>query len=130
MRTRFIAATLGGALSLMVASTALAMDCTNASKSSPSAGAQVLLDAATGEVLWSTPGLAQRVRQGLVDPVTGDGFHGIIAFDLDGDGLADVSTWAGVGPDGHEIPLHAQLNGPACRGLTSVGVFLSECHGQ
>jgi hypothetical protein len=130
MRSRLIAATLGGGLSLILASTALAMDCTNASRSSPYAGAQVVVDAQTGEILWMTPGLLHRVQQGLIDPATGAGFHGIVAFDLDGDGVADVSTWMGVGPDGDEIPINAQLNGPACRGLTSIGVFLTQCQGR
>jgi hypothetical protein len=80
--------------------------------------------------LWATPGALNRVAQGLVDPATGAGFHGIIAFDLDGDGAADVSSWFGVGPVGDEIPAVAQLNGPVCRGLTNLGLYLTECHGQ
>jgi hypothetical protein len=130
MRSRLISAALGSALSLMVASATLAMDCTNASKSRPEAGAQVLVDSQSGEILWTTPGLVHRLQQGLVDPITGAGFRGIIAFDLDGDGDADASTWLGVGPNGEEIPVVAQLNGPACRGLTSIGLLISECQGQ
>lgn len=78
--------------------------------------------------IYVTPGLAKRIEQGLVDPETGEGFHGIVAFDLDGDGEADASTWFGVGPDG-EIPLEAQFKGPACRGLTNIGIYLTECVG-
>jgi hypothetical protein len=69
---------VGGGLlaSLLIASSALAFECTNASKSDPAAGAQVLTDAATGEILWATPGLMQRIERGLIDPYSGEGFHG------------------------------------------------------
>ncbi len=59
-------------------------------------------------------------------PITGAGFHGLIAFDADGDGNADYSTWIDVGPDG-EVPLVAQLSGPACRGLTNLFIYFTEC---
>jgi len=113
--------------SILLAAPVLAHECTNASKSDPMAGAQVLIGT-EGQILWITQGGLHRVEQGLVDPTTGDGFRGIIAFDLDGDGVADVSTWFGVGPDG-EIPLAAQFHGPACRGLTNIGVYLEQCLG-
>jgi hypothetical protein len=126
---RNVAATfLAVAASLVLASSVLAMDCTNASKSDPAAGAQILIGS-SGQILWVTPGLAQRFEQGIVDPDNGAGFHGLIAFDLDGDGVADISTWVGVGPEGNEIPKVAQLNGPACRGLTSIGLYFTECLG-
>lgn len=128
MRSRMTAAILGVAASLVLASSALAGDCFNASKSDPAAGAQVLIGS-SGQILWTTEGLAKRVQQGLVDPGTGEGFHGIVAFDIDGDGIADASTWFGVGPDGTEIPEGAQLNGPACRGLTSIGIYFAQCLG-
>jgi hypothetical protein len=113
--------------SLVVASSALAFECTNASKSDPTAGAQVVFGSA-GQILYITEGLAKRVEQGLVDPNTGEGFHGVVAFDITGDGVADASIYFGVGPDG-EIPLEAQFHGPACRGLTNIGILLSECIG-
>jgi hypothetical protein len=121
---------VGGGLlaSLLIASSALAFECTNASKSDPAAGAQVLTDAATGEILWATPGLMQRIERGLIDPDSGEGFHGQVALDLDSDGMADVSLYFGVGPDG-EIPLEAQYRGPACRGLTNIGLLLEQCLG-
>jgi hypothetical protein len=121
---------VGGGLlaSLLIASSALAFECTNASKSDPAAGAQVISDAATGEILWATPGLLQRLERGLIDPNSGEGFHGQIALDLDGDRVADVSLYFGVGPDG-EIPLEAQFRGPACRGLTNIGLLLEQCLG-
>jgi hypothetical protein len=128
MRRPIIATILSLVASLAIASSALAVDCMNASKSDQAAGAQVLFDLTTGEIVWMTPGAAQRFEQGLVGP-EGEGFHGLIAFDFDGDGLADVSTWVGVGPDGNEVPEGAQLNGPACRGLTDIGVYFTECLG-
>jgi hypothetical protein len=129
MRRPFTATFLGVVISLAIASSAVAMDCTNASKSDPTAGAQIVIDATTGNVVWIAQGLAERLVRGVVDPSSGEGFHGIIALDLDGDGIADVSTWVGVGPDGEEIPVTAQINGPACRGLTSIGIYFSECTG-
>jgi hypothetical protein len=127
MRTRITAAILGVAASLVLASSALASDCINVSKSDQADGAQVLIDGTTGEIVWITEGLATRLEQGVVDPETGEGFHGLIAFDADGDGDADFSTWFGVGPDGTEIPIEAQLMGPACRGLTSIGIYFTQC---
>jgi hypothetical protein len=105
----------------------MAHECTNASKSSPAAGAQVVIGV-NGEILFATSGVLARIEQGLIDPVTGDGYRGIIAFDIDGDGVADASTWFGVGPDG-EIPLVAQFKGPACKGLTNIGIYLTQCVG-
>ena len=115
--------------SLSIASSALGHECTNASKSDPAAGAQVLHRATTGEIVWMTEGLANRLAQGLIDPGSGEGFHGLIAFDIDGDGIADFSTWIGVGPDG-EVPLVAQLSGPACRGLTNLFLYFTVCLGS
>ena len=127
MRTSIIASALGVLASLAIATSALATDCTNASKSDPAAGAQILIDGNTGALLWATPGVIERLHRGVIDPNTGVGFHGLIALDVNGDGLADVSTWFGVGPDGEEIPLNAQLKGPACRGLTNVGIYFAQC---
>jgi hypothetical protein len=115
--------------SLLIASSAFAHECINASKSDQAAGAQALIDANTGEVIWMTEGLANRLEQGVVDPVTGEGLHGLIAFDATGDGIADFSTWVEVGPDG-EVPLVAQLSGPACRGLTNLFLYFTVCQGS
>jgi hypothetical protein len=128
MRRPVAATFMGVVTAFTIASSALAMDCTNASRGDPAAGAQALVDLTTGEVVWTTPGLAQRLELGLIGP-DAEGFHGLVAFDFDGDGVADFSTWLGVGPDGDEIPTNAQLNGPACRGLTSIGIYFSECLG-
>jgi hypothetical protein len=123
---RRIAAVVAGAVaSLLIAGSALGFECTNASKSDPAAGAQIVIGP-TGEVIFITPGLQQRLERGVIDPDTGEGFHGQIAFDVDGDGSADASIYLGVGPDG-EIPLEAQFRGPACRGLTNIGILLTQC---
>ena len=111
--------------SVLVAGPALAHECINASKKDQSAGAQVIFGA-NDEVLFISKGLENRIAQGIVDFDTGAGFHGLIAFDIDGDGLADASTWFGVGPEG-EIPLEAQFRGPACRGLTNIGIYFEQC---
>ena len=120
---------LGVLASLAVASTALATDCVNASKPQ-AAGVKVLFDAQTGGIAWTTPGVARQIELRLIDPVTGEGFHGIVGVDFDGDGVADLSSWVGVGPDGQAIPDVAQFNGPACRGLTTMETYLSECVGD
>ena len=127
MSKRILGVVGGVVASLALASSAMAFECTNVSKSDPAAGAQVLIGP-TGEILWTTKGLANRVAQGLVDPATGEGFRGVVAFDFDGDGVADASTFIGVGPDG-EIPLEAQFRGPACRGLTNLGIYFTQCVG-
>ena len=90
-----------------------------------SAGVQAIIDLTTGEVEWSTPGLANRFARGLVDPDTGEGFHGVIGLDFDGDGVVDVSTFI-VGPE-DELPEVAQTNGPACSGITNIGTYFTEC---
>ena len=127
MNRRILATFAGVLASLLLASSAMAHECTNASKSSPAAGAQIIFGV-NGQILFATPGVLARIEQGIVDPASGAGFHGMIAFDFTGDGFADASTWFGVGPDG-EIPLQAQFNGPACKGLTNVGICLSQCVG-
>lgn len=128
MRKAVRGITLGVLASVMVTSNALAFHCVNASKE-PGAGAQIVLNLATGELVWTTTGLASRFDQGLVDPATGEGFHGLLGFDFEGDGTVDATTWIGVGPDGTEIPSQAQINGPACRGVTNFETLFTECLG-
>jgi hypothetical protein len=129
MRRPLTATFLGIVTSLLIASSALAHECINASKSDQAAGAQALIDGNTGEILWMTQGLANRLAQGAVDPATSEGFHGLVAFDYTNDGIADFSTWIDVGPDG-EVPLVAQLSGPACRGLTNLFLYFTLCQGS
>jgi len=115
-----------GAFALLVgAGPAFAHECVNASKQNQAAGVQIVIDANTGEAVWVSNGLAHRIDQGLIDPDTGAGFSGLVGFDLDGDAVADVSTFI-VGPE-MEIPEQAQFNGPACHGITNIEVFFSQC---
>ena len=121
------AAVAAGAGVLLAAGPSLAHECVNASKKNQAAGVQVVIDAETGDIVWTTNGVANRLAQGLIDPVTGEGFQGLLGFDLDGDGAVDVSTWI-VGPN-DEIPLNAQFNGPACKGVTNIETWFAECIG-
>ncbi|HEX5994951.1 MAG TPA: hypothetical protein VFY84_07410 [Jiangellales bacterium] len=116
-----IAATTG---LLAAAGPAWAHECVNASKNQ-SAGVQIVIDGNTGEIVWLSNGLQERIEQGLVNPLTGEGFSGLIGFDLNGDGTADVSTFI-VGSN-MELPAQAQFNGPACHGITNVEVFFTQC---
>ena len=125
MKRHLLAGFAGAVASILLAAPVLAHECTNASKSDPTAGAQLVFGT-NNQLLYISRGLATRIEQGVVDFATGEGFHGLIAFDIDGDGVADLSTWIGVGPEG-EIPLEAQFHGPACRGLTNIGIYLQQC---
>lgn len=121
--TRVCLAGLAAASAIVLtAGPALATECVNASKLQE-AGIQVLLGP-TG-IEWSTPGITKRISQGLINPDTGEGFHGLVGFDFDGNGTLDFQTYV-VGPD-DEIPELAQFNGPACHGITNVGIYFTEC---
>jgi hypothetical protein len=109
---------------LAAAGPAWAHECGNADKNQ-AAGVQVVIDVNTGAVVWVSNGLQQRIDQGLVDPNTGEGFSGLLGFDLNSDGTADVSTYI-VGPDA-EIPEEAQFNGAACHGVINIEVFFAQC---
>ena len=126
MRRITLSAIAAVAMSLALATSVLAIDCANASKNQ-AAGVLAVIDIDTGAPVWISDGLQQRIDHGVIDPATGEGLHGLIGLDVDGDGISDASTWVGVGPDGDEIPFTAQENGPACRGLTSVFVYLTTC---
>ena len=113
-----------GSAIVLAAAPSLAHECVNASKPA-AAGVQVILGPSGVE--WSTPGLAARIAAGLVNADTGEGFHGLIGFDFDGDGVLDFQTYI-VGPD-DEIPEMAQFNGPACKGITNVETYFAQCVG-
>lgn len=108
---------------MLSAGPSLAHECVNASKNG-GAGAQIVFGS-TGDVEWVSQGLQKRIDAGLVDPESGDGFHGLIGLDLNDDGTADLTTWI-VGPNG-EIPEQAQYNGPVCRGVTNMELYFTQC---
>jgi hypothetical protein len=129
LRNRLRRPLLVGAAAVAVvglgAAPAMAHQCVNASKKNQSAGVQVVFDAETFEPVWMTKGMENRIAQGQVDLESGEGFHGLIGIDFDGDGAADVATYI-VGPTG-EIPLKAQYNGPTCKGIVNMETFMTEC---
>lgn len=109
---------------LLAAAPVAAHQCTNASKKDPASGAQVIIGA-DDNVVWATQGVMNRIEQGLINPDTGEGFHGIIGFDFDGDLVVDFATYI-VGPN-DEIPLPAQMNGATCKGIVNVETYFSQC---
>jgi hypothetical protein len=112
------------AAAILAAGPALAGHCMNADKNQ-AAGVQVVIDGNTGAIVWISTGLQQRIDQGLVNPATGEGFHGLLGFDFDGDAVADLSTFI-VGPN-FALPEQAQLNGAACHGVISIEAFFTQC---
>lgn len=116
-----------GALATVAALTlsagpALAHECINPNKQAV-AGAQIVFGET--EILYISKGLQNRIDQGLVDLDSGEGFSGLIGFDMDGDGVGDLTTWI-VGPTG-EIPESAQYNGAACYGVINIDDWFEEC---
>ena len=110
------------ALFFTAASPAMAHECVNANKNQ-AAGVQIVFNADTFVPVWISAGLQKRIDQGLVNPETGSGFHGLLGFDLNGDSIADITTFI-VTPNG-EIPLQAQLNGALCHGIVNIGDYFA-----
>lgn len=102
-----------------------AHECVNASKKDQAAGAQIVFSG--DEISYITPGLMKRIESGQVDLETGEGFHGIVGIDFDGDGVVDFSTYI-VGPGG-EIPQNAQDNGAECQGIVNIETYFTACQG-
>ncbi|GAB3619325.1 hypothetical protein GCM10027417_05850 [Glutamicibacter endophyticus] len=113
------------AVLMLVAGSALAHECVNASKVNQAAGVQVVIDDESGEVVWATRGVLNRIAQGIINPETGEGFSGLIGFDVNGDQVADLATWI-VGPNG-EIPQQAQYGGATCSGVVNIEVWFEQC---
>ena len=86
-------------------------------------GRQAVLDLNTFQIVFVSNGLQQRIDQGLVNLQTGEGFSGLIGFDLDSDGVADLTTFI-TGPT-FAIPEQAQTNGAACHGIVSIEAFFT-----
>ena len=81
--TRMLVGSVAVATALIAsAGSALATECANADKP-VDAGVQVVIG--PEGVVWATPGLEKRFGKGLVDPATGEGFHGLVGFDVDGE---------------------------------------------
>ena len=108
----------GSVVAGLVLTTGLAgaHECTNANKP-PGAGAQIVIDGNTDAVVSATKGLTNRFDRGLIGP-DGEGFHGIVGIDIDGDGQADFSTYI-VTPNG-ELPTQAQQNGSSDHGIINL----------
>jgi hypothetical protein len=125
MRTPIKALLVAGATTVMVftSSAAFGHECINASRNGV-AGAQLVLGQ-NDEPIWISNGLQHRIDQGVVDFETGEGFHGLVGFDIDGDGVGDLATWI-VGPN-DELPDQAQWNGPTCKGVTNIEAWFEEC---
>jgi hypothetical protein len=109
---------------LIAAGPVWAGHCTNADKNA-AAGVQAVIDINTGAIVWISKGLQQRIDQGLVNPDTGEGFRGLLGFDLDGDAVADLTTFI-VTPN-FAIPEQAQMRGAPCHGVISIETFFTEC---
>ena len=103
------------------AGTALADHCTNIQRDmhDPSKGVQVIINGTDGSIEWANTGVVNRVGQGLIDPATGEGFHGIVGLDFDGDGTVDAVTYI-VGPEGDALPDTAIANGSPDHGIVGL----------
>ena len=101
----------------VTAGSALAHQCVNPDKQ-PGAGAQLLIDFTDGSVTFLTKGLEKRFESGVTTEET---FRGLIGFDVDGDGDADLTTWI-VGKYG-EIPMQAQEAGAECHGVINIDAY-------
>ena len=119
MKKLFVGLGTGLLATVLFTGTASAFHCNNVSKDAknPGAGAQIILDANTDEVVSATSGVLKRVEKGLIDPDTGEGYHGLIGLDFDGDGNADASTYIVTPND--VLPDPAIENGPADHGIIS-----------
>jgi hypothetical protein len=110
---------------VLTAGPCLAHECMNASRNG-TAGAQLIF-AVDGSPLYISTGLQNRIDRGLVDFDTGEGFSGLVGFDIDGDGVGDIATYI-VGKNG-EIPTKAQFNGDPCKGATNIALWFEQCMG-
>jgi hypothetical protein len=117
---RKAAAGAGVSILAMVAmgGTALADHCTNAEKD-PTKGVQVVINTTDGSIESANAGVQNRVENGLIDPDSGEGFHGLVGLDNDGDGTADAMTYI-VGPEGDALPETAIHNGSPDHGIVPL----------
>lgn len=119
MRRTAIIATAAVSTVLVGAAPAIAHQCVNPDKQ-PGAGAQVIVNDATGQMTFANPGIERRFTSGVT---TEDSFRGLIGFDFDGDGNVDGTTWI-VGKTG-EIPQQAQQAGAECHGVLNFEAWFA-----
>lgn len=105
------------------AGSALAHECVNPDKQG-GAGAQVIIDInnESAPPVFANPGIERRFMSGVTTEET---FRGLIGFDVDSDGDADLTTWI-VGKYG-EIPMKAQASGSECHGVINLGTYFEVC---
>ena len=105
----------------LTAGPALAHHCINPNKQ-PTAGAQVTLGAPSFDPVAHTDVFQKRIdRLGFDEALAS--YAGPVGIDLDGDMVADVSTYQ-VTPTG-SLPDGAVLNGSECNGIIDPGAFMS-----
>jgi hypothetical protein len=107
------------------AGVAFADHCTNIQRDQhdPSKGVQVVINGTDGSIESANPGVINRVNSGIIDPASGEGFHGLIGLDFDGDQTVDVMTYQ-VGPDGDALPQTAIDNGSPDHGIVDIGTVV------
>jgi hypothetical protein len=127
IRRALVAGTAAGAALVLTAGPSLAHECVNISKQNQAAGVQVVFTEGQDEPVWISQGVQKRIAAGVIDPATGEGFHGLIGFDFDGDNVADLSTYI-VGPE-DELPDAAQWGGATCRGIINIETLFTVCLG-
>jgi hypothetical protein len=110
---------------LAMGGTAFADHCTNIQRDlrDPSKGVQVVINGTDDSIESANAGVVNRVDNGLIDPATGEGFHGLIGLDFDGDGTVDAMTYF-VGPEGDAIPHPAIDNGSPDHGIVDIVTVL------
>src|SRR5262245_58408960 len=124
MRERLIKGLAGvavlAAATLAMSGTAWAGHCTNIQKDQhdPSKGVQVIINDTDGSIEWANAGVQNRVKNGHIDPDSGEGFHGHVGIDFDGDQTVDVVTYI-VGKQG-QLPETAINNGSPDHGIVDI----------
>jgi hypothetical protein len=108
---------------VLAAGPAAADHCVNADTNDQ--GLQVVIDTATGEPSYLSPGVQRRIDKGLIDVTTGEGFHGPTGLDFDGDGAADAVTFQ-VTP-WNALPGPALVNNASCHGIVDIYTYLFTC---
>jgi hypothetical protein len=109
---------------LAMGGTAFADHCTNIQRDlhDPSKGVQVVINSTDGSIESANAGVVNRVGRGLIDPATGEGFHGNVGLDFDGDGTVDAVTYI-VGPEGDALPGTAIDNGSPDHGIVDISTL-------